>query len=254
MAKTCANCNNKIGMLTGKIQLNDKQFICQKCFSSTDFSSTNISDIQTMKNMSLEQFKDLYNEKKALSALPQKERFHVTSYYGDLELDENKQLFRLRGIIYKFNQLGSYNLVENGSSVTSGGLGIGRAVVGGVIAGPVGAIIGGVTKQKKHTDMVENLSISISFKNAQPNTQKLTYIYKKQAKDQSYEKALLKAKETLSGFDTIVASMASNEPNSSIKETEISGADEIRKFKELLDDGIITQEEFYAKKKELLGL
>lgn len=33
-----------------------------------------------------------------------------------------------------------------------------------------------------------------------------------------------------------------------------SGADEIKKFKELLDLGIITQEEFDAKKKQLLGL
>ena len=33
-----------------------------------------------------------------------------------------------------------------------------------------------------------------------------------------------------------------------------SAADEIKKFKELLDSGIITQEEFDAKKKQLLGL
>lgn len=33
-----------------------------------------------------------------------------------------------------------------------------------------------------------------------------------------------------------------------------SAADEIRKYKELLDDGIITQEEFDIKKKQLLGL
>ena len=33
-----------------------------------------------------------------------------------------------------------------------------------------------------------------------------------------------------------------------------SNADELKKFKELLDDGIITQEEFDAKKKQLLGL
>ena len=33
-----------------------------------------------------------------------------------------------------------------------------------------------------------------------------------------------------------------------------SDADELKKFKELLDQGIITQEEFDAKKKELLGL
>jgi predicted Zn-dependent peptidase len=31
-------------------------------------------------------------------------------------------------------------------------------------------------------------------------------------------------------------------------------SDEIRKFKSLLDDGIISQEEFDAKKKQLLGL
>lgn len=35
---------------------------------------------------------------------------------------------------------------------------------------------------------------------------------------------------------------------------EISPADEIRKYKQLLDDGILTQEEFDAKKKQLLGL
>ena len=35
---------------------------------------------------------------------------------------------------------------------------------------------------------------------------------------------------------------------------EVSGADELKKFKELLDMGIISQEEFDAKKKQILGL
>lgn len=35
---------------------------------------------------------------------------------------------------------------------------------------------------------------------------------------------------------------------------KIDAAEEIRKFKALLDDGILTQEEFETKKKELLGL
>ena len=35
---------------------------------------------------------------------------------------------------------------------------------------------------------------------------------------------------------------------------EISSADELKKYKELLDNGIITEEEFNAKKKQLLGL
>ena len=40
----------------------------------------------------------------------------------------------------------------------------------------------------------------------------------------------------------------------SIGTTSISVADEILKFKELLDQGILTQEEFDAKKKQLLTL
>ena len=40
-----------------------------------------------------------------------------------------------------------------------------------------------------------------------------------------------------------------------IKETQpLSNADELKKYKDLLDAGIITQEEFDAKKKQLLGL
>ena len=35
---------------------------------------------------------------------------------------------------------------------------------------------------------------------------------------------------------------------------QTAGADELKKFKELLDSGVITQEEFDAKKKQLLGL
>ena len=38
-----------------------------------------------------------------------------------------------------------------------------------------------------------------------------------------------------------------------IKDNDQSTADEILKFKNLLDQGIITQEEFEKKKKELLG-
>ena len=38
------------------------------------------------------------------------------------------------------------------------------------------------------------------------------------------------------------------------QEIHQSSADELKKFKELLDSGVITQEEFEAKKKQLLGL
>ena len=48
--------------------------------------------------------------------------------------------------------------------------------------------------------------------------------------------------------------MKSEQTSSNTNVGPVSSADEIKKFKELLDAGIITQEEFDAKKKQLLGL
>ena len=45
-----------------------------------------------------------------------------------------------------------------------------------------------------------------------------------------------------------------NSPAQTIVQQTTSGADELIKYKQLLDAGIITQEEFDAKKKQLLGL
>ena len=46
-----------------------------------------------------------------------------------------------------------------------------------------------------------------------------------------------------------------NEPKEqSVTVAALSPAEELKKFKELLDMGVITQEEFDAKKKALLGL
>ena len=45
-----------------------------------------------------------------------------------------------------------------------------------------------------------------------------------------------------------------NTTEQTIISTPLSNAEELKKYKDLLDAGIITQEEFDAKKKQLLGL
>jgi predicted Zn-dependent peptidase len=45
-----------------------------------------------------------------------------------------------------------------------------------------------------------------------------------------------------------------SKPAPVIEATKCDEADQIKKYKELLDSGVITQEEFDAKKKQLLGL
>ena len=61
--------------------------------------------------------------------------------------------------------------------------------------------------------------------------------------------------EWAKNMSSAVESMINACPQESVEERpETSAADEIRKFKALLDDGIITQEEFDVKKKQLLGI
>ena len=171
--------------------------------------------------------------------------FKATKSYGQLSIDENKKLFKIYFKVYHFENLNTYELMENNSSITSGGLGIGRAIVGGALLGGVGAVLGGVTKKRKSTDLVESLKILITFKGIKQTSTTIDFITKKQQKDKKYDKQLESAKETLAGLDYISASVTTDpQPTDS--------ADEIRKFKSLLDDGIITQDEFDTKKSELL--
>ncbi len=72
----------------------------------------------------------------------------------------------------------------------------------------------------------------------------------------SYATANAYAKDVFSVIKTAMAKYqeTSSQESQTNMQSPISSADELRKFKELLDSGIITQEEFDAKKKQLLGL
>ena len=51
-----------------------------------------------------------------------------------------------------------------------------------------------------------------------------------------------------------IMKFATNKGGTTIVQQSVSPAEELKKYKELLDSGIITQDEFDAKKKQLLGL
>lgn len=60
--------------------------------------------------------------------------------------------------------------------------------------------------------------------------------------------------DILSKFQIVVDQVEQEKGVTKESTSGTSSADEIKKFKELLDMGAITQEEFNDKKKELLGL
>ena len=55
-------------------------------------------------------------------------------------------------------------------------------------------------------------------------------------------------------LDAAIQKAQENNDRGATIQAALSPADELKKFKELLDMGVISQEEFDAKKKQLLGL
>lgn len=55
-------------------------------------------------------------------------------------------------------------------------------------------------------------------------------------------------------LNALINKRQSTPSNMTVVKQDLSNADELKKYKDLLDSGIITQEEFDAKKKQLLGL
>ena len=137
------------------------------------------------------------------------------------------------------------------SEVTGG---VGRAVVGGVLAGSAGAVVGATTAKKKIT----SYSIIIYKNTVDAPSETLSLINSEtKTSDLDYKEAVKFSHNVSASIRAIIEQEKKASPNKESPLTdkpEMDNAQELRKYKELLDDGIITQEEFDAKKKQLLGL
>lgn len=175
--------------------------------------------------------------------------FKATSKFGSIKVDDKKKLFKTNGKIIPFTDLISFELLENGNKITEGGIGAGRAILGSVALGNSGAAIGGLSKvKKKDIEFCTSLKILLTLKNQKQGTLIIPFIVFKTDKSKSiYLQAETNAKSTIAGLNYILDSSLNSADDS-------NSFDELKKFKELLDLEIITQEEFEMKKKSLLDL
>lgn len=149
--------------------------------------------------------------------------------------------------LFSFDDIINYELLEDGACVTKGGLG--SAAVGGFLFGGVGAIVGGGLGRKQH-DLVQKMGIRISTKVPLMSHIEIPILTTETKRSgMLYSSCKETALKILSLLDQIMSQQGQQEPSSAV-----SSADELLKFKKLLDEGIITQEEFEAKKRQLLGL
>lgn len=253
MAKECLACGKSMGILTGKVQLADGH-VCVDCWSKAGFDNS-VNTVMTGTQYDGATIREILSVKEKNQPLI--DNFKPTKKVGTLSFDDNTKAFVIRkskkdADLYYYNQLVDFELLEDGNSITKGGLG--RAAVGGLLLGGVGAIVGGVTGGKKTKGICNSLQIKITLRNSPRQTIYIPFITTA-TKTSSffYKSSFQSAQDTLSALqlavDLIEGSSVESQP---ARATSV--ADEIMKFKGLLDVGAITQEEFDAKKKQLLSL
>lgn len=166
--------------------------------------------------------------------------------------------------IFKFDEIRSFELLEDDSQVVGGG--VGMALVGGALFGNAGAIAGSMVGGKKTKKTVDNLLLKINLKDIDFPCVIIPYITKTvKVTSNDYKKALGAAQQTISSIELIIDEVErmtakAPEPTRIFVEQSVPAAsssdpiEEVKKLKELLDMGIISQQEFDTKKNELLGL
>lgn len=103
---------------------------------------------------------------------------------------------------FEFSNLLSYELLEDDSIVTSGG--VGQALIGGAIFGGVGAIAGGITGKRVQKKRVESITIKVTLNSFDTPCILIPLITKPiKTNSREYQNAITSAHEILSILDVI---------------------------------------------------
>ncbi|WP_253734131.1 SHOCT domain-containing protein [Lactiplantibacillus plantarum] len=274
----CSVCeSNKANQFTGALLKSD-DVICYSCIKKLGISALNYSYKKIFRNYTAEDLKKLIqhnaklNYKNELSKLSFRKKEQKSNYLntkqvfldhksrisGKMHADfvDKKVLFEKSlttpSLIINFDDVISYTPTVYGHSVSKHHRGA-RGITGGLIAGPIGAIVGASTGGKDY-DAINDVHITINFKDG--SSRVLKYVTTEYKSDSLILKSLIKDyHDGISILDAIIAENSQAVINvADAHNSQPINTDELSKLKSLLDDGIITQEEFEAKKKQILGI
>ena len=126
---------------------------------------------------------------------------------------------------------------------------VGRALLGGVLLGPVGAVVGGMTGIGDKEINASNVDNIISFLYSEKDNDILILF---SCSNKQIKKVLEFLKKNFGDKYKSPAEVKFSDNNKS-DNGSISISDELRNLKELMDEGILTNEEFDEQKKKLLN-
>lgn len=157
--------------------------------------------------------------------------------------------------IYKFKELISYELVDDGETTYSSNAG--KALVGGLLFGAAGAVVGASSKKKVKTTC-KDIHIDLNINVIKSPMQVLQINDEEISRDSElYKQKLAFAKNIMAMLAYIKENAEPTQPEQKQLEFPQKTGDiyaEIEKLHALKEKGIITDEEFQKKKSSLLGI
>lgn len=249
----CSICDTETGL--NRYRIANKEWICARCFKQMGKLTKPIQKMTVEEILAAIQNKKA-NDDELVAFSPTKK---ISTF---VEFDDTQKKWvvlsailgkRNKSTVYNYSDIIDFELLEDGDSISQGGLG--RALVGGVLFGGTGAIVGGVTGKRKNKSICNSLKIKVTLNDINYPVVYINFINTPTKKDGFVFKTIYKeAHECLSVLQLICNEQEKVESAIVNSIQANSNADEIKKYKSLLDEGILTQEEFDAKKKELLGI
>lgn len=161
-----------------------------------------------------------------------------------------------RYTIYRFSDLIDFELSQDGMSILSGNER--EALMGGILFGTTGAVIGASTSREVQ-EYCSSLYVALTVNNIESFRVKIPLITERTSKaSRKYSFALERAKEMIALLQLIKNDPEKNNPVLPVGRTvpQISSetVEMIKEYKELMDLGIITKEEYEQKRKELSNI
>lgn len=158
-------------------------------------------DFNSIKEWVKNKLKEKHEEIKYKNSFVKKTYGNTTIAYHE----KDKKIYFNSGKIMNFNDILDCELLEDGISVTKTSS-LGKAVVGGMLFGGIGAIVGGITGKQTTKGVCTKLDIKITINDFKKPCIYINLIAKKTKKNSSeYKKAYSKAQEILSLFQVITS-------------------------------------------------
>ena len=194
----------------------------------------------------------LDNEMGKLQNWLDRNNFKITSSVRSVLIDENTKRWAVykseQNPVYNFKDIVRVELDENGNKYVSQN-GVLRAVVGSAIFGGVGAIVGATTATKSHT--INSLNVIVYTSRISDPVITIPLIISP-VSDSSALYSRNKA-DAIKLMGMLNAIAVQNEPAKAENVSAISNADELAKYKKLLDEGAISEEEYKEVKSKILN-